>query len=74
MDMHPSVYPDDRFIFKWWDANYLILNATKIQEMVFNLKQVLDHKLVVNTNHKITQVYSYKYVGVHFDNLWQPVQ
>ena len=77
-DMDPSVYQDEIDLFiKWCDINHLILNVTKTQEMVLDPRQVTDHEPVVIKNQEITQVSSYKYLGVHIDNLlcWKtPVQ
>ena len=69
-DMDPSVYQDEIDLFiKWCDTNHLILNVTKTQEMVLDPRQVTDHEPVVIKNQKITRVSSYKYLGVHIDNL-----
>ena len=69
-EMDTSVNQDEIDLFiKWCDTNHLILNVTKTQEMVLDPRQVTDHEPVVIKNQKITRVSSYKYLGVHIDNL-----
>lgn len=69
-DVDSSVYQDEIYTFvKWCDTNYLILNIQKTKEMVFDPRQVTKHKSVVIKNQEVTQASSYKYLGVHIDNL-----
>ena len=58
----------DIFI-KWCDENCLFLNLTKTQEMVFDPRQVKTHEPVIIKTQNINQVTTYKYLGVHIDNI-----
>ena len=49
--------------------SHLILNTTKTKEMIFDPRNVRLHDPVVIGNMQIEQVSSYKYLGVHMDNL-----
>ncbi len=56
-----------RFV-NWCEDNHLALNVDKTKEMVFDPRGVGDHRPVIIHNQTITQVPSYKYLGVFFDN------
>ena len=53
---------------KWCDDNHLVLNVKKTQEMVFDPKSIGDHRPVVIHDSTISQVSSYKYLGIWIDN------
>ena len=57
----------ERFV-QWCDFNHLVLNVKKTEKMVWDPKAVGDLRPVVIHNEPITQVSSYKYLGVHLDN------
>ena len=57
----------ERFV-KWCDLNHLVLNVKKTEEMVWDPKAVGDLRPVVIHNEPVTQVSSYKHLGVHLDN------
>ena len=67
-DKSPAVYHTEIEEFVQRCDNYLVLNVTKTEEMVFDPKAIGDTRPVVINNLPITQVSSYKYLGVHIDN------
>ena len=70
-DTDSCVYHNEINAFiKWCDKNRLILNVLKTQEMVFDPRQVILHEPVVIKDQTINQVTTYKYLGVHVDNLF----
>lgn len=61
----------------WCDDNHLILNVNKTEEMVFNPRTAGERNPVAIHNTQINQVWSYKHLGIHIDNMlmWQvPVE
>ena len=52
----------------WCDDNHLVLNVKKTQEMVFDPKSIGDHRPVVIHDSTISQVPSYKYLGIWINN------
>lgn len=57
---------------QWCDANKLILNVRKMEEIVFDPRAVGAHSPVIEDT-QIKQVCSYKYLGIYIDNMltWQ---
>lgn len=56
-----------RFV-AWYDENHQVLNVKKTEEMVFDPEGVGDHRPVVIHDGTISQVSSYKYLGVFIDS------
>ena len=52
---------------KWCEDNHLVLNVNKTEEMVFDPRRVGDHRSVIIHNETISQVSSYKYLGIFID-------
>lgn len=53
---------------QWCDANHLILNVSKTKEMILDPRSVGDHSPVVIHDTHISQVSTYRYLGIHLDN------
>ncbi len=56
-----------RFV-DWCDKNELIINTTKIEEIVFDPKSIGDHRQVVKHDHQIIQSQTFKNLGVYIDS------
>ena len=56
----------DQFI-EWCDANHLIVNVKKTEEMIFDPKSIGNHSPIYIHDVPIVQVSSYKYIGVYVD-------
>lgn len=66
----PSVYFTEVNNFvQWCDKNYLTINTKKTEEMVFDPRSVGDHTPLSIHREEIKQVTSYRYLGIHLDNL-----
>lgn len=59
-------YSEIQGFVKWFEDNHLVLNVNKTEEMVFDPRG--DHRPVIIHNKTISQVFSYKYLGVFIDN------
>ena len=57
----------DRFV-TWCDRSHLVVNTKKTEEMIFDPLGVGDLRPVVIHNQPVTQVLSYKYLGVYIDS------
>ena len=55
---------------QWCDENYLIIYIKKTEEMVFDPWSVGDHTPLSIHREELKQVKSYKYLGIHLDNLF----
>ena len=56
----------DRFT-EWCDLNHLMINAKKTEEIIIDPRSIGDHSVISINNNNISQVSSYKYLGVHID-------
>lgn len=67
----PSLYfmEVNKFV-QWCDNTYLIINTKKTKEMVLGPRSVGDHTPLSIHSEEIKQVTSFRYLGIHLDNLF----
>ena len=52
---------------EWCDQNYLLINTKKTEEVMIDARSIGDHPVISIHNNDISQVSSYKYLGVQID-------
>ena len=52
---------------EWCDQNYLLINTKKTEEGIMDPRSIGDHTIISIHNNDISQVSSYKYLGVQID-------
>ncbi len=68
MDMDLSSYTlEVKTFVQWCEDHHLIVNTKKTEEMIFDPGHLGDHSPLLVHNSCITQVHSYKYLGVYID-------
>lgn len=66
-----SYFNEVQSFVQWCDDHHLIINARKTEEMLIDPKFLGDNLPLFIHNQKINQVCSYRYLGVHLDNLFK---
>ena len=56
----------DRFA-EWCGLNHLMINTKKTEEIIIDPRSIGDHTVISVNSNNISQVSSYKYLGVHID-------
>lgn len=66
MDISSYTLEVKKFV-QWCEDHHLIVNTKKTEEIIFDPGHLGDHSTLLVHNGCITQVHSYKYLGVYID-------